>query len=57
MIRANELGECYVRPMIVRGYGAVGMVPFASPIELYLICWPWGTYLGEGRWRTGWMRA
>jgi branched-chain amino acid aminotransferase len=31
----------------VRGYGAAGMVPFASPIEVYLPCWPWGAYLGD----------
>jgi branched-chain amino acid aminotransferase len=33
--------------MVVRGYGAAGMVPFASPIEVYLPCWPWGAYLGD----------
>jgi branched-chain amino acid aminotransferase len=31
----------------LRGYGASGMVPFDSPIEVYLPCWPWGAYLGE----------
>lgn len=53
VITANELDACYLRPMIVRGYGAVGMVPFASPIELYLVSWPWGTYLGEGALENG----
>ena len=48
LIRRNELEECYLRPMVVRGFGAIGMVPAASPIEVYLFCWPWGTYLGEG---------
>jgi branched-chain amino acid aminotransferase len=32
--------------MVLRGYGAAGMVPFDSPIEVYLPCWPWGAYLG-----------
>lgn len=53
VIRANELDSCYIRPMLVRGYGAVGMVPFASPVEVYLVCWPWGTYLGEGALENG----
>ena len=39
--------------MVVRGYGAAGMVPFDSPIEVYLPCWPWGAYLGEGALENG----
>jgi branched-chain amino acid aminotransferase len=29
------------------------MVPFASPVEVYLACWPWGAYLGEGTLENG----
>lgn len=47
LVRKNGLDACYIRPMVVRGYGAAGMVPFGSPVEVYLPCWPWGTYLGE----------
>lgn len=47
LVVKNKLDSCYLRPMVVRGYGAVGMVPFASPIEVYLPCWPWGAYLGD----------
>jgi branched-chain amino acid aminotransferase len=39
--------------MVVRGYGAAGMVPFDSPIEVYLPCWPWGAYLGSGALENG----
>ncbi len=46
LVVKNKLNACYLRPMVVRGYGAAGMVPFASPIEVYLPCWPWGAYLG-----------
>ncbi len=46
LVKRNRLTECYLRPMVLRGYGAAGMVPFASPIEVYLPCWPWGAYLG-----------
>ena len=47
LVRKNEIQSCYIRPMVIRGYGAAGMVPFDSPIETYLPCWPWGAYLGD----------
>lgn len=47
LVVKNNMDACYLRPMVVRGYGAAGMVPFASPIEVYLPCWPWGAYLGD----------
>lgn len=47
LVRRNGIDSCYIRPMVLRGYGAAGMVPFDSPIETYLPCWPWGAYLGE----------
>ena len=53
LVERNELDACYVRPMVMRGYGAAGMVPFDSPVEVYLPCWPWGVYLGEGALEAG----
>jgi branched-chain amino acid aminotransferase len=47
VIVKNVLNECYLRPMVLRGYGAAGMNPVGSPVETYLVCWPWGAYLGE----------
>jgi branched-chain amino acid aminotransferase len=47
LVRRNGIDECYLRPMVLRGYGAAGMVPFESPVEVYLPCWPWGAYLGD----------
>ncbi len=46
LVRRNGVESCYLRPMVLRGYGAAGMVPFDSPVEVYLPCWPWGAYLG-----------
>ena len=46
LVRRNGIDSCYVHPMVLRGYGAAGMVPFDSPVEVYLPCWPWGAYLG-----------
>ena len=47
LVRRNALDACYIRPMVLRGYGAAGMVPHDSPIETYLPCWKWGAYLGD----------
>jgi branched-chain amino acid aminotransferase len=46
VIRANHLGSCYVRPLVLRGYGDVGVNPAACPIEIYIAAWEWGAYLG-----------
>lgn len=48
LVTRNGLDSCYLRPMVVRGYGSAGMVPTGAPVEVYLPCWPWGTYLGAG---------
>ncbi|MDH5643166.1 MAG: branched-chain amino acid transaminase [Gemmatimonadota bacterium] len=45
-VAKNGLDECYIRPMVLRGYGAAGLNPEGSPIETLVPCWPWGTYLG-----------
>ncbi|MDX1493862.1 MAG: branched-chain amino acid transaminase [Longimicrobiales bacterium] len=47
VIRKNELDNCYIRPMILRGYGTPGLNPTLSPIETYVAAWGWGTYLGK----------
>jgi branched-chain amino acid aminotransferase len=46
VVDRNNLRSCYVRPTIVRGYGAAGMYPVESPVECYIAAWPWGAYLG-----------
>ena len=40
------LERCYIRPMVLRGYGAAGMLPVGSPVHVVSPCWPWGSYLG-----------
>lgn len=64
LVRKNGLRDCYIRPMVIRGYGSAGLDPSASPVETYLCAWPWGTYLGEGALEKGvdvcvssWLRA
>jgi branched-chain amino acid aminotransferase len=47
VISANQMRACYVRPIALRGYGNVGVLPTDNPIETYIACFPWGRYLGE----------
>lgn len=46
-VKRNGLRSCYIRPMVLRGYGSPGLHPELSPIECYVPMWPWGTYLGS----------
>jgi branched-chain amino acid aminotransferase len=46
-IRANELESCYIRPVLFRGFGTMGVNPLRSPVEAIIAVWPWGKYLGE----------
>ncbi|HEY6349202.1 MAG TPA: branched-chain amino acid transaminase [Candidatus Angelobacter sp.] len=48
LVAVNRLWPCYLRPVVMRGYGEVGVDPFHSPIEVYMCNYPWGKYLGEG---------
>lgn len=47
LVRVNKLRSCYIRPIILRGYGGVGVLPANNPTEVYLACWEWGKYLGD----------
>jgi branched-chain amino acid aminotransferase len=53
LVRVNKLGACYLRPLVLRGYGDMGINPFNCPIEVYMACWEWGKYLGEDSQRSG----
>lgn len=46
-IRGNELEECYIRPIVYRGFGQVGINPLNSPVEVAIAVWTWGRYLGD----------
>ncbi len=46
-IRANGFGACYIRPVVYRGLGALGVNPFKSPVDVVIAVWKWGQYLGE----------
>jgi branched-chain amino acid aminotransferase len=46
LVRVNKANHCYIRPVVFRGYGEVGVNPLNNPIEVYLLAWEWGKYLG-----------
>jgi branched-chain amino acid aminotransferase len=46
-IAANKLDACYIRPVIYRGAGQLGVYPLNSPVEVAVMVWDWGKYLGK----------
>jgi branched-chain amino acid aminotransferase len=47
VVRVNEFKECYLRPVVFRGYGSFGVNPLPNPVEVYIASWIWGKYLGQ----------
>jgi branched-chain amino acid aminotransferase len=45
-VRANGMKECYIRPVIYRGYYELGVYPLNNPINAFIVVWEWGKYLG-----------
>jgi len=52
-VRENGLRACYIRPLVYRGYGEMGLNPLPAPVNVTVAVWPWGTYLGEESLETG----
>ena len=46
LIKKNGLEECYIRPLLYRGYHSLGVNPFECPVEVSIAAWRWGKYLG-----------
>ncbi len=46
-VAVNDLKECYIRPVVYRGYEHLGVNPFGTPIDVAIAAFPWGKYLGE----------
>src|SRR5919107_2234031 len=47
LIARNGLRSCYIRPLVWRGHGPMGLDPLKNPVEAMVACWEWGAYLGE----------
>ncbi|MDX8150289.1 branched-chain amino acid transaminase [Patulibacter brassicae] len=46
-VAANGLRSCYIRPIVFRGEGPMGLNPLDSPVDVAIACWEWGAYLGD----------
>jgi branched-chain amino acid aminotransferase len=46
LIKKNGYDECYIRPIVYRGYAELGVNPFTCPVNIALAVWKWGKYLG-----------
>ena len=63
-VRANGLQSCYIRPIVFRGLGSMGVNPLQCPVNCVIAVWEWGKYLGEEAMENGvsvrvssWQRA
>jgi len=45
-VRVNKLTQAYIRPLIFRGFGELGVNPFKCPVQMIIAAWDWGKYLG-----------
>ena len=46
VVRENGLKNAYIRPLVWRGYGEMGLNPLRSPVEVMVAAMEWGAYLG-----------
>jgi branched-chain amino acid aminotransferase len=53
LIARNGLRECYIRPIVFRGHGPMGLYPLDCPVDVSIAAWQWGAYLGEDGKRLG----
>jgi branched-chain amino acid aminotransferase len=53
LIVRNGFKSCYIRPLVWRGYGPMGLNPLENPVEAMVAVWEWGAYLGEDGKRNG----
>jgi branched-chain amino acid aminotransferase len=47
LIAKNNMRECYIRPLVFRGYGTMGLFPLDAPVDVAIAVWEWAAYLGE----------
>ena len=47
VVRSNDINEGYLRPIALRGFCSPGLNPLPCPVEVFVMCWHWGAYLGD----------
>jgi branched-chain amino acid aminotransferase len=53
VIGVNGLPECYLRPIAFFGYGELGVATTGNPVDVAIMSWPWGAYLGDEGMKNG----
>jgi len=53
LVGRNGFRSCYIRPLVFRGYGTMGLFPLDAPVDVVVAVWEWGAYLGEEGKRNG----
>jgi branched-chain amino acid aminotransferase len=53
LIGKNAMRSCYIRPIVFRGYGTMGLFPLDAPVDVTIAVWEWGAYLGDEGTRNG----
>lgn len=53
IVARNGFTNCYIRPICYRGTSSLGVHPRNCPMEVVVLAWPWGKYLGEESAETG----
>ena len=53
LIGANGRPECYLRPVAFYGYGELGVSAVGNPVDVVIMSWPWGAYLGDEGLKAG----
>jgi branched-chain amino acid aminotransferase len=53
LIGRNGMRSCYIRPIVYRGYGTMGLFPLDAPVDVSIAVWEWGSYLGDEGKRNG----
>ena len=46
-IERSGLSACYIRPVVFRGEGPMGVNPLQNDVDTFIAVWEWGQYLGE----------
>ncbi len=46
LIQRNNMQSAYLRPIVLRGEGGMGVLPTDNPVDVYIAAWEWGRYLG-----------
>ncbi len=53
LVSANGLPSCYIRPIAFFGYGELGVAATGNPVDVVIVSFPWGAYLGEDGQKKG----